>query len=93
MSQFELFEIDNPCIGVCQTGKKGYCKGCLRSRQERQWWYQFDDDQKHRILTLIAKRQKKLARLRLAHITDHPDPVTASSTPDLFDDIEFDILN
>ena len=30
--QIELFDIDNPCIGVCTSNKKGYCFGCLRSR-------------------------------------------------------------
>jgi len=43
--QIEMFEIDNPCIGVCQSNKKGYCFGCLRSREERQLWLRMTNDQ------------------------------------------------
>ncbi|OOR93152.1 Fe-S protein [Moraxella caviae] len=64
MSQFELFDIDNPCIGVCQTNKKGYCIGCLRKRDERQRWHSLSDNEKHKILTLIARRKRRLQELR-----------------------------
>ncbi|MDO5651143.1 MAG: DUF1289 domain-containing protein [Moraxella sp.] len=64
MPQIELFDIDNPCIGVCQTAKNGYCIGCLRSRTERQNWYQLADNEKHRVLTLLAKRRKKILLLQ-----------------------------
>ncbi len=39
MDQLELFPLPSPCIDVCEANNKGYCKGCLRSRQERQQWY------------------------------------------------------
>lgn len=63
MPQFELFEIPNPCIGVCQTANSGYCIGCLRSRLERQHWYVMSDDEKHRVLGLLTRRRQKLNKL------------------------------
>lgn len=60
--QIELFAIDNPCVGVCETNKKGYCIGCLRSRDERAKWYQMSDEQKRVVLRLLALRHKKLAK-------------------------------
>lgn len=60
MPQIELFAIDNPCVGVCQSAKNGYCMGCLRSREERQHWYQLSDSDKHRIIKLLARRRAKV---------------------------------
>lgn len=64
MSQFELFAIDTPCIGVCTMNKKGYCIGCLRNRSERQTWHTLSDGDKHKILIRITKRQKRLQEAR-----------------------------
>jgi predicted Fe-S protein YdhL (DUF1289 family) len=38
MQQLEFFAIPSPCIGVCESGPRGYCKGCFRSREERLHW-------------------------------------------------------
>ncbi|WP_296238632.1 DUF1289 domain-containing protein [Psychrobacter sp. UBA5136] len=62
--QFELFEIANPCIGVCQSNKKGYCFGCLRSRTERQLWHEMTNEQRREVLRLIAGRQQRIEQLR-----------------------------
>ena len=62
--QFELFEIANPCIGVCQSNKKGYCFGCLRSRTERQLWHEITTEQRREVLRLIAGRQQRIEQLR-----------------------------
>lgn len=64
LEQIELFEIENPCIGVCQSNKKGYCFGCLRSRIERQLWLKMTNEQKREVLRLIAGRKKKIEQLR-----------------------------
>lgn len=63
MPQIELFAIENPCVGVCQTAKNGYCLGCLRNREERQTWYQMSDDEKHRVIKLLARRRAKVNKL------------------------------
>ena len=62
--QFELFEIANPCIGVCQSNKKGYCFGCLRSRTERQRWHDMTTEQQREVLRLIAGRKLRIQQMR-----------------------------
>ena len=59
MDQPDFFAIPSPCIGVCKVNSKGYCHGCLRSREERLYWLQMNDDQKHQVMRLIAMRRKK----------------------------------
>lgn len=63
--QFELFEIANPCIGLCQSNKKGYCFGCMRSRTERQLWHDMTTEQQREVLRLIAGRKLRIELMRL----------------------------
>ncbi|MFQ3249002.1 MAG: putative Fe-S protein YdhL (DUF1289 family) [Glaciecola sp.] len=58
MQQLEFFAIPSPCIGVCQSGPRGYCKGCFRSREERLHWLQIDDQTK-RIIVKACNRRKQ----------------------------------
>ena len=62
--QIELFDIDNPCIGVCTSNKKGYCFGCLRSRPERQLWLSMSTEQRREVLRLIAGRKQRIEQMR-----------------------------
>ena len=62
--QFELFEIANPCIGVCQSNKKGYCFGCLRSRPERQLWLSMTNEQRREVLRLIVGRKMRIEQIK-----------------------------
>ena len=62
--QFELFEIANPCIGVCRSNKKGYCFGCLRSRTERQRWHDMTTEQQREVLRLIVGRRQRIEQMR-----------------------------
>lgn len=62
--QFELFEIANPCIGVCQSNKKGYCFGCLRSRAKRQLWLSMTNEQRREVLRLIVERCQRIELMR-----------------------------
>ena len=62
--QFELFEIANPCIGVCQSNKKGYCFGCLRSRPERQLWMSMSTEERRKVLRLIVGRKQRIEQIR-----------------------------
>lgn len=62
--QIELFEIANPCIGVCQSNKKGYCFGCLRSRNERQLWHNMTTEQRREVLRLIVGRRQRIAQIK-----------------------------
>ena len=58
MQQMEFFEIPSPCIGVCESGPRGYCIGCYRSREERQHWHSGDNATKRIIVTACNRRKK-----------------------------------
>lgn len=62
--QIELFDIANPCIGVCTSNKKGYCFGCLRSRPERQLWLSMTNEQRRDVLRLIVGRRQRIEQMR-----------------------------
>lgn len=65
--QLEFFEIPSPCIGVCESGSRGFCKGCFRSRDERLYWLKVDDATKRKIISACVRRKKAvLARERKA---------------------------
>ena len=63
--QIELFEITNPCIGICQSNKKGYCFGCLRSRIERQLWHDMTTEQRRDVLRLVSGRKLRIEQMRV----------------------------
>lgn len=68
MQQTKLFEIDNiesPCIGICESGARGYCRGCLRSRDERFYWEKLTSEQKIKVISLCGMRKKKLKNKKL----------------------------
>ena len=58
--QLEIFAVPSPCVGVCQSGPKGYCLGCYRSRDERLYWLKIDDAAKRTIIR-ACQRRKALA--------------------------------
>lgn len=60
MKQIELFAIASPCIGVCQSNQRGFCKGCLRSRDERFNWLYFSNEEKRQVLVNCSKRRKRI---------------------------------
>lgn len=74
MQQLEFFDIPSPCIGVCESGPRGYCRGCLRSRTERQHWHQLDAASKRLIIRACQVRALRLARGTLATADDATDP-------------------
>ncbi|WP_426416475.1 DUF1289 domain-containing protein [Aestuariirhabdus sp. LZHN29] len=58
--QFELFNIDSPCRGVCTTNSRGYCVGCLRSRDERFNWNQMTQAQRADVMGLCKRRRSRI---------------------------------
>lgn len=81
--QLELFEIKSPCIGVCQTNRRGFCLGCARSRAERQQWLRFSDQEKRVVIRFCKER---LRRARLSKINSIEDIGESQvSQQDLFD--------
>lgn len=66
MQQLEFFEIPSPCIGVCEANNRGYCKGCLRSRDERLYWLQFTEVQKRDVMRLCQQRKVRVLKAKEA---------------------------
>jgi predicted Fe-S protein YdhL (DUF1289 family) len=60
--QLEFFDIPSPCRGICQADDRGFCRGCMRSREERFNWMKFDDAQKRDVLRLCRQRFLRLQR-------------------------------
>lgn len=81
MDQLEFFDIPSPCIGVCQSGKGGYCSGCYRSREERLYWNQTSPYAK-RIIIKACQRRKAIAQRK--NKSEKKKPI--SQQTDLFED-------
>ena len=64
IDQGEMFEIANPCRGICEVNNKGYCKGCLRKREERFHWNEFSPFQQQLIVNLCGRRRAKAIAAR-----------------------------
>ncbi|WP_105604012.1 DUF1289 domain-containing protein [Cronobacter sakazakii] len=76
--QLEFFPVPSPCLGICQSDERGYCRGCMRSRDERFNWQKMSDSQKQEVLRLC--RQRMLRKLRATR----PDPDEEPQQPSLF---------
>jgi len=70
--QLEFFPIQSPCRGICQSDEKGFCRGCMRSRDERFNWQSFSDAQKQDVLRLC--RQRWLRKLRASKTPQDDEP-------------------
>lgn len=86
MEQLEFFQIPSPCVGVCESNNRGFCKGCFRSRDERLYWLQLTDAQKREVLRLCQQRRYKvwLAKQH-QHQNQHEDEVEVFRTDWLFE--------
>lgn len=60
--QLEFFDIPSPCRGICQADSRGFCRGCLRSREERFSWMAMSDPEKRQVLRLCHQRLLRLQR-------------------------------
>lgn len=74
MRQIEFFSIQNPCIGVCESGPRGYCKGCFRSREERQFWNQLEDDVRRKVVQAAAMRKRRAQQIKPSQDDDSAEP-------------------
>lgn len=59
MEQLEFFDIPSPCVNVCESNERGYCKGCYRSREERQQWHLKSNPERREVLRLCFLRKKR----------------------------------
>ncbi|MFY9996978.1 MAG: DUF1289 domain-containing protein [Leclercia sp.] len=70
--QLEFFPVQSPCRGICQSDERGFCRGCMRSREERFNWQAMSDPQKQEILRLC--RQRLLRKMRANKATETEEP-------------------
>lgn len=76
MEQLEIFPLQSPCVGVCELNNKGYCKGCLRSREERFNWLTMTQAQQQEVLRLCRNRKARVeAARRKAREGEPPEPL------------------
>lgn len=71
--QLEFFVIPNPCQSICEVNERGYCKGCLRSREERFNWMNMSDVQKRKVLRLCQQRQLRRNKAKVQSDSDLPE--------------------
>ncbi|HBL4915122.1 TPA: DUF1289 domain-containing protein [Enterobacter hormaechei] len=70
--QLEFFPVQRPCRGICQVDERGYCRGCIRTRDERFNWQNFSDAQKQEVLRLC--RQRLLRKIRANKAVEPEEP-------------------
>jgi len=53
--------VRSPCVKVCEMDETvGLCKGCCRTRDERDWWVAYSDDQQREVLRRCEQRREAL---------------------------------
>ncbi|EDM4063084.1 DUF1289 domain-containing protein [Salmonella enterica subsp. houtenae serovar Houten] len=70
--QLEFFPVASPCRGICQSDERGFCRGCMRSRDERFNWQKMSDAEKQNVLRLC--RQRFLRKIRANKRLPAEDP-------------------
>lgn len=70
--QLEFFPVQSPCREICQSDERGYCRGCLRSREERFAWQTMSDVQKQDVLRLCRQRLLRKLRATKAETAEEP---------------------
>ena len=83
MEQLEFFDIPSPCVGVCISNNRGYCKGCFRSRDERLYWLKLSDAQKREVVRLCAQRKRKVWLAKMHSLSTEGEHDGAVDAPDL----------
>ena len=61
-----------PCRGICQSDERGYCRGCLRTREERFNWMSYSDAHKREVLRLCRQRYLRQRRSEKAPQPEEP---------------------
>lgn len=74
MEQLEFFTVQSPCVGVCTVDEKGYCKGCMRKREERFNWLNMTPTQQLHVIKLCRQRYLRKMRANQTQQADAPQP-------------------
>jgi len=70
MEQLEFFQLQSPCRGICQTDNRGYCLGCMRTREERFRWLEFSSSEQRNIIRLCRQRMIRKWRAQQQALSD-----------------------
>lgn len=50
--------VRSPCIRVCEIDETTHlCKGCYRTRNEREWWVAYTEHQQREVLARCEQRR------------------------------------
>lgn len=82
MEQLEFFTVPSPCVGICTVDEKGYCRGCMRKREERFNWLNMTPAQQLHVIKLC--RQRYLRKIRSGQIPTTDTSSNQSPQQDLF---------
>ncbi|WP_221067678.1 DUF1289 domain-containing protein [Vibrio alfacsensis] len=82
MEQLEFFNVPSPCVGVCTSDEKGYCKGCMRKREERFNWLSFTPAQQLHVIKLCRQRYRR--KVLAGKVKSQAPEETTSPQQDLF---------
>lgn len=66
------FSCPEPVPGYLPVDERGYCRGCMRTRDERFNWQNFSDAQKQEVLRLC--RQRLLRKIRANKAVEPEEP-------------------
>ena len=84
--QLEFFDVPSPCVGICQSNVKGYCLGCMRTRDERQDWINLDNDNKQKVIKRCIQRKKRQINKNNPQVIDEINVLEMAHEPDRPDD-------
>ncbi|EKO3489365.1 DUF1289 domain-containing protein [Vibrio fluvialis] len=71
MEQLEFFQVPSPCVGVCTVDDRGYCRGCMRKREERFRWLEMTPAEQLHVIQLCRQRyRRKVLAARKASETE-----------------------
>ena len=100
--QLEFFDIPSPCVGICQSNVKGYCVGCMRTRDERQNWITLDNDNKQKVIKRCIQRKKReqnkhkhkvveeIESVEIVHEAQQPSLLDPPAKPKIVNDNDLD---
>ncbi|PFG55956.1 hypothetical protein ATG66_2278 [Vibrio sp. ES.051] len=80
MEQLEFFTVPNPCVGICSVDEKGYCKGCMRKREERFNWLNYTPAQQLHVIKLCRQRYKRKVLVGKAKSGEPQEDVSPQQT-------------
>ncbi|CAM2968970.1 DUF1289 domain-containing protein [Vibrio mytili] len=82
MEQLEFFTVPSPCVGICTADEKGYCKGCMRKREERFNWLNYTAAEQLHIIKLCRQRYRR--KVLAGKVTTEQPKEDVSPQQDLF---------